>query len=83
MTSFATIVGSRRVMASPANLSLSLVKRESKPVKRPSTFRSLRLRVRTYKGDSIIERFVIHGLGQETWNESRLFLADEGSVRAA
>src|SRR5215213_7451120 len=36
------------------------------------------LRVRTYKGDSIIERFVIHGLGQETWNESRLFLADEG-----
>ena len=41
------------------------------------------LRVRTHKGDSIIEGFVIHGFRQETCNESRLFLAYEGSVRTA
>ena len=40
-------------------------------------------RVRTHKGDSIIEGFVIHGFRQETCNESRLFLAYEGSVRTA
>jgi hypothetical protein len=46
-------------------------------------FGLLTTRVRTHKGDSIIEGFVIHGFRQETCNESRLFLAYEGSVRTA
>ena len=40
-------------------------------------------RLRTHKKDSIVSRFVIHGLRQETHNESRLLLANEGSVCAA
>jgi hypothetical protein len=44
---------------------------------------ALILMVGTHKSDSFGAVFVIHGLRQEAFDESRLLLANEGSVRCS